>query len=452
MRRREWLGSALAAGAVAGAPVFKLSHFRADVTPPIGHPILTGVPARSVVDPLFAIGIVLTAAGQQPIVIVAVDWCEIRNDAYEIWRSELARAAGATPQRVLVSCVHQHDAPYVDTGAQRLFEAHRGPGVMCDPKFNDQAIARVAAALRASLPKARTVSHLGTGQARVLNVASNRRYVLPDGKVSFGRTSATRDPVVRNMPEGLIDPWLKTISFWDGDQPVAALSCYATHPMSYYGKGDLSADFVGMARARRQAEMPGVPQIYLTGCGGDIMAGRYNDGDPANRPVLAGRVHQAMTEAWKATDRVPLSGVRFRSVPMRMAPRASQGFSLPELRATLADASKNFRARADAALALSWRARTDAGHAIDVPAVDLGGGRAQIVLLPAETFVQYQLWAQEMRPDSFVMTPAFGECAPGYIPTAEAVAEGYSDSYSWIASPECERTMKAALKAALARS
>ena len=67
---------------------------------------------------------------------------------------------------------------------------------------------------------------------------------------------------------------------------------------------------------------------------------------------------------------------------------------------------------------LTARKRTDACRAIDVPAIDFGP--AQIVLMPAESFVQYQLSAQRMRPDSFVMVPGYGECAPGYIPTAEA--------------------------------
>ena len=62
---------------------------------------------------------------------------------------------------------------------------------------------------------------------------------------------------------------------------------------------------------------------------------------------------------------------------------------------------------------------------------------------------QYQLLAQKMRPDSFVMVPGYGECAPGYIPTAEAAAEGYDDHYSWVAFPECEGTMLAALKESL---
>ena len=39
-----------------------------------------------------------------------------------------------------------------------------------------------------------------------------------------------------------IDPWLRTLSFWDGDRPVAALNAYATHPMSSYGRGAVFLD------------------------------------------------------------------------------------------------------------------------------------------------------------------------------------------------------------------
>ena len=68
------------------------------------------------------------------------------------------------------------------------------------------------------------------------------------------RQRGTSDP--RLTAEGTIDPWLKTLSFWDGDRPLLALSCYATHPMSHYGQGHVSSDFVGLARKQRQKEEP----------------------------------------------------------------------------------------------------------------------------------------------------------------------------------------------------
>src|SRR5262249_33802575 len=147
--------------------------------------------------------------------------------------------------------------------------------------------------------KPRTITHVGTSQAKVEKVASNRRYLDADGKPAFGRTSATRSADVRAKPEGIIDPWLKTVGFFDGEKALLSLNCYATHPMSYYGRGGVWADFVGLARKRRQADLPKVFQLYASGCSGNVTAGKYNDGDVRNRPVLADRIYKAMAASWK---------------------------------------------------------------------------------------------------------------------------------------------------------
>ncbi|MCH6580570.1 MAG: hypothetical protein IH802_09440, partial [Nitrospinae bacterium] len=48
-------------------------------------------------------------------------------------------------------------------------------------------------------------------------VTSNRRIIAADGGISYGRGSSTADPKLRAQPPGTIDPWLKTLSFFDGD-------------------------------------------------------------------------------------------------------------------------------------------------------------------------------------------------------------------------------------------
>src|SRR5262245_60773630 len=106
-------------------------------------------------------------------------------------------------------------------------------------------------------------------------------------------TLATTDPVLRDRPEGTIDPWLKTLSFWNRDIPVAALSVYATHPMSYYGQGRTTSDFVGLARKRRQADTPGVFQLYASGCSGNVTAGKFNDGSATDRIRLTEQIGRA---------------------------------------------------------------------------------------------------------------------------------------------------------------
>lgn len=429
------------------APEFKLATFSADVTPQIGHALCGGMvaPASKIADPLSARGVVLLGP-DQPLLIVALDWTELRNDAYARWRSELAKAAGTTPSRVILSCVHQHDAPYADLGAQRLLDAQGMKGFHVDPDFHERTVQAVAAAVRESLGSARRITHVGAGEAAVEKVASNRRVVGPDGKPRFNRYSKTSDPAVRNAPEGLIDPQLKTLSFWDGDQAVAAISAYAVHPMSYYGRGAVSADFPGLARKRRQEETPGVFQVYVSGCAGDVTAAKYNLADDASRKALGDRLYDGMVAAWKATKRTPLEKMELRTAPLRFELPSAGPYSEAGMKQTLENKKASKGDRLNAALGLSWSTIID--HPIEVSAVDFGP--AQYLLMPAESFVEFQLAAQKLRPDQMVVVAGYGECAPGYIPTESARGEGYVEEhgYCWVAEG-AETKLRDAMKSAL---
>ncbi len=432
-------------GAMLAPGRLSVATFTADITPAVGGPLFTGI-ARSVVDRLEARGLVLRGAGD-PVVVLSLDWCEIRNDSYDLWRDRIAAAAGTRRERVMLTCIHQHDAPYTDRYAQELLTRYGSPDPMCDVAFEDAMIGRVADALRKA--QARTVTHLGTGQARVEGLVSNRRYVMADGKVSFGRTSATRDAKLRALPEGLTDPYLKTLSFWDGGTAVAALSCFSIHPMSYYGQGDVTCDFPGLARGVRQKQVPNIFQVYCSGASGDTIGGKYNDGSPGMRGAMRDKLVRGMEEAWKATVRKPVNGAAFRNASLRFAPRDTAGFRVADMQKIVADGKEPRRRRFDAALGLSWRHRLEQGRAIDVPCLDFGS--ACLVLVPAEAFVQYQLWAQAERPDAFVVTLGYGECAPGYIPTKANVDEGYDDHYCWVDLASAEGAFRAAIGAALRR-
>jgi hypothetical protein len=430
------------------ATEFRAATFEADITIPIGHACMGGgvADAKEIVDPLFAKGFVLLGAGE-PIVVVSLDWCQCNNDSYDRWREVLARAAGTKAERVMLSTVHQHDAPICDLTAQRLLDEHGLKGWNCDAAFHEQAVQQTAAALRRSLNRARRVTHVGTGQAKVEQLASNRRVVRSDGKITWERGSSSGN--IFDAPEGEIDPWLKTISLWDGDQPVLAWSCYSVHPMSYYGKGGVSADFPGLARSRRQLDDPEVFQIYFTGCAGDTTAGKYNNGSPTNRAVLADRLYQGMLAAWKATKREPLREVQFRSARLRLPARDTGEFTLEAMKTMLANTNATRWKRISAALGLSWRQRVERGQPIEVPCLNLNNGQTLFAILPAESFVGYQLAAQRLRPESFVMVAGFGDGAPGYIPTDQCWRDGYADDYCWV-KPMTERLILDALAEAMA--
>ncbi len=88
---------------------------------------------------------------------------------------------------------------------------------------------------------------------RVEKVASNRRILGSTGRVVLQRqSSGGRNPAARAAPEGTIDPDVRLLSLWNGDKAIAVLTWYATHPQSYYGRGSVNWDFVGMAREIRE--------------------------------------------------------------------------------------------------------------------------------------------------------------------------------------------------------
>lgn len=442
-------GQVLAAAEPERSP-YRIAVFSAEVTIPLGHRCMGILPtkAQRIDDPLEAHGFVLLGP-DQPIVLLALDWCELRNGAYDQWRDALARAAGTTRQRVLVCCLHQHDAPVADRGAQALLDQGGMMSELYDTAFHAQCIERVSDALRKSLRSPQSVTHLGLGQAKVEQVASNRRVARADGRIVYDRYSASAgDPRLRDAPEGEIDPYLKTISFWNGDRPLLALHCYATHPMSYYGRGGVSADFVGLARRRRAADEPKVKQIYVSGCSGDVTAGKYNDGTPLMRQVLADRIHRAMQKAWEATDRSPLRQVDFRSATLDLPFHEGAAFARETMQQTLQDAAARPTDRILAAMGLSSLDRIERGEKIDLPCIDLGPAR--IVVFPGEAFVGYQLMAQRLLPETFVMSIGYGECWPGYIPTQAAFDERFNHDWRWV-GPGCENLIRAALQTVLPR-
>jgi hypothetical protein len=423
-------------------PALHLATFRCDVTPPIGHPLCGGwiKPVRAVDDPLWALGVILLGMGR-PVVLCAVDWCGLRNEANRAWRQALARAAHTVPENVAVHCVHQHNAPFADVEAERLLEAVPGAPPSLDLKFFDRAVRQTAEAARASLGRTARFTHIGAGQAPVGHVASNRRILGDDGKVKYVRYSATTDKKVRDEPEGLIDPWLKTLSFWDGTRPLAALHYYATHPMSYYGDGRVSSDFAGLARRKRQKDNAQVFQVYFTGCAGNITAGKYNDGAHANRPVLRDRLYEAMTGAWEATERHPVSGWDWRVEPVKLPARRERSFAAEQSRRILEDARQSQARRGNAAFQLAWLKRVD--QPIELTCLDLG--KALVVQLPGEPFVEYQLKAQQLRKDALVCVAGYGDGGPGYIPTAKSYRQGGYEPTVALAGPRSDQILQRAL-------
>ena len=252
-------------------------------------------------------------------------------------------------------------------------------------------------------------------------------------------------PAAVAAPEGTIDPYVRLLSFWDGDRPLVAITYYATHPQSHYGQGGVSYDFVGMARAAREAALPEVTHIHFNGAGGNVAAGKYNDGSPENRPILAGRLAEGMRAAWDATYKVPIraADVDWRVVPVGLPVRDT--LEEATLLERLADAGNSTRDRIFAARELAWLRRMRSGHRIELGRLRIGP--ADVLHMPGELFVEYQLAAQKMRPERFVCMAAYGDDGPCYICTKIAYSQGgYETGRVSRVAPEVEDVLMRAIR------
>jgi hypothetical protein len=424
-----------------------VATFQADVTPSIGAPVTYGT-VEAIDDPLSCRGVVLLAGGL-PIVLAAVDWIGNANGGHDAWRFALADAAGTAPERVAVHAVHQHEAPMFDADAEALLLAHGVEGEGIDAAFAREAIRRSAASLREAAADPERVTHAGVGTATVERVASNRQLLGADGTCVHFRASSEPDARWREAPEGLVDPRLRMLSFWNGEEPLAALSYYATHPQSYYRNGRVTCDVPGIARDRHEASAD-VFRVHFTGAAGNVAAGKYNDGSEERRPVLADRVAGAMDDAWVATERTPVAagdvGWSVERVALPPAERFERA-DLPMERSALVGALADEPDR-DAARALAWLRRCEAGHRIDLPRLRVGDAR--VLHLPGEPFVEYQLAAARWRPDLTVATAGYGDYGPGYVGTRAAYPKGgYEVPGSSLVAPDVEEVLTEAMRSLL---
>lgn len=434
----SWMNS-LANGAEGR---LSIAPFRFDVTPPLGHSCCGGwiTPVKQVDDSLEAIGFILLGSGL-PIVICAVDWTGILNSGHLAWRQALAKAAGTTPDRVAVQCVHQHNAPMACPDTQRLLDVQGDLPAVIDLRFFEQCLEKGSAAVRDALSRTRRCTHIASGQAKVLQVASNRRFLNAAGKIEHWRSSATKDPLLRALPEGVIDPELKTVAFYEEDQPIVACHYYATHPMSFYGDGRVTSDFVGLARKRFQAEQPDVTQIYFTGCAGNVAAGKYNDGTLEARQQLTDRIYQALVASWKSLTKSPIQAATWATADLSLV--AHEKLNLEQLRQQIADKTAAVVARNRPAYSLAFAERCARSLPIVLSALHVNN--TVLLHLPAESFIEYQLHAQQLARGKFVATAAYGDGGPWYIPTADAFSQGGYEVGVAFSSPETDASLRGGL-------
>jgi len=424
-----------------------IATFDVDATPPVGSYMAYGRVINTWDMSLRARGIVIIGSGK-PIVLCSVDWIGIANESQDEFKMAMAEAAGTDPERVALHTIHQHDAPICDFGAEKFLKAGGLDPLGYESTFTRKVMLRILDAIRSSVTSAQPFDQVGLGEAPVYMVASNRRILGPDGRVKATRYTTCKDSALRAEPEGLIDPVVSLVSFWNDDKPVAVLSYYAVHPQSYYQTGLPNPDFPGIARFCRQLAVPEALHVHFNGAGGNLGAGKYNDGSHENRGILADRLADGMKRAWEATkrERITADQIAWNIEPVALPPAKY----LENIDVALKEKASDPIFISNNISKIVWLNRCREGRKIDISCLALG--RARILNMPGELFVEYQLAAKAERPDLFVAMAAYGDYGPEYICTDIAYEQGgYEGGDASGVAPGSEKILMTAIKNLLHR-
>ncbi len=426
------------------SPRLRVASFRSEVTPEIGEPLIWVTPATKVEDPLWAKGIVLED-GSVRYVLCAVDWCGLSGATHLLFRNKIAAAAGTSVANVAVHSVHQHAAPYIDGDAYQLLRALGSPPLLMSDGFLQRVTERLAQSVRDAVEHLEPFDRIGIGEARVVQVASTRR-ILKDGKIIVRYSTGGTDPAMAALPEGSVDPVLRTVTFAKGDRPVVRLHFYATHPQTFCCDGRISGDFVSAARERLEVE-DHIPQVYFTGCAGDVTVGKYNNGSSEARNNLASRLEKGMRESIASTRLEPAPDLKWQRLNFQLPKKGSPEASPATLRSRLENpGSLSGQDLYRSAISLSFAERRR-----PLQAFSLTLGRVHVVLLPGEPMLEFQMYAQQERPDQFIAVAGYGDMSPGYLCTDLAFSEGGYEPGASNADTGTEARIKEVIRRLLSR-
>jgi hypothetical protein len=94
---------------------------------------------------------------------------------------------------------------------------------------------------------------------------------------------------------------------------------------------------------------------------------------------------------------------------------------------------------------IAWARRATQGPPITIARLRIGP--INILHMPGELFVEYQLAAQKMRPNSYVCMAAYGDYGAWYIGTAQSYTEGGYETGPWRMSRVSSRVEQVLLQA-----
>jgi len=424
--------------------MLKAGFARVDITPPLGT-YLDGYfsirPMSGVLDPLELNAIALND-GEKTVVMIAADIIGIAMADVKYIKKKMFERLALPEECVLLHAIHQHTTLRLDDKAV----PDRQPAAYIEllyTKFVDVA--------QMAIDDMKD-SVLSSGEKETAEpIAFVRRYMLDDGRAVTNPQANEVPHIVSRLAEA--DNTVRLLRFKRKDAKDIALVNFSTHPDVVAGY-KASADWPGFTRRFVEGDNSDVNCIFFTGAQGDSNHLDYIKGTKTGyeHSRCMGRiVADAVAEIWdKTTER--RADKLFASVSVIYNKSNTEGEEKYE------EAVAFEKARAEKTLGYNptieemayarriINIRESMTIYRPIPVTVIGIGEVIIAGFAGEAFTEYGAAVRDAANGKFALTFVLTNGSQGYLPSAEAFAQGGYEAKSSHFTPELESQVIAEVK------
>jgi neutral ceramidase len=380
----------------ASAATFRAAVIKVDITPKTSQWLMGYDPRQStgIHDKIYH-RILALDDGKTRFYLIASDLCLFSPSVYDAVASRLDRELGIKRENFWWTVTHTHAAPEV--GPPEMYRSLLGRSTHeWNRDYEQQVTTALVEGIKqatAKLEPARIAIGSGISMANI-----NRRAKDVDGTVTLGLN-----------PDGPVDRQIGLMSVVRPDgQPIAIVANYAMHGTVLSGANlQIGGDAPGIVEAYVEEKI-GAPMLYINGAAGNIapIYSVYPDPDRGHLSQFRVLLGDRIIAALKSSLGPPSDNVSMRVAELTVETPAKEGLSWPaELSA--------------------YSTQTASGQRlVRLPIRFLLIDDALIWSAPVELFCEMEIAVRQH--SRFAHTFYFGYANGwlGYLPTAQAFAEG----------------------------